>query len=436
MPGSPKKQRPTSVNMTERGSVKVYFQDGSFKSCKCTKDTTIEELWEIMSEKLSFSVKTAINFFIWGCERDLELLLYSDTRMEELKTAWPLHMREWSNSAKKQHKKLSNDFRLVYRPTAIVPIKVERSVRDPEAVHLFFLEAVNNVVKSNYPCDVQTAVELGGLQAQAVLGDRNQALHKRGYLGREVSRFVPKHLFASKKTEEWEELIFAKHESCRGQEKMITKMLYLQLVRQWTYYGSVFHTATFTPSSQTFYSQEFSGGIALGVNWFGLHIIDPVLMKIISVEFKNIVKLSSTNLLFGFTERQLDKTQPPKEWIFRTKAGHLINDLIHDWFAEIKATDNWVELTRKQQKSQVYSPQIGGTPGPSRAYPGAATGHQADNRFGMDTVEAALLQIETGVPYPQQPGANVHHHRQTNHHREDDTPPPYNPEYRGSHGRV
>jgi hypothetical protein len=397
--------------MTERGSVKVYFQDGSFKSCRCTKDTTIEELWQIMSEKLEFNVKTASNFFIWGCERDLELLLYSDTKMEDLKTAWPLHMRQWSNSARKQHKKLSNDFRLVYRPTAIVPIKVERSVREPEAVHLFFLEAVNNIIKSNYPCDTTTAIELGGLQAQAIMGDRNAALHKRGYFGKEIARFIPNHLYGTKKAEDWEELIFAKHESCRGQEKMITKMLYLQLVRQWTYYGSCFYDATFTPSSQTFYSQEFSGNIALGVNWFGIHLIDPVLMKIISIEFKNVVKLSSTDFLFGFTERQADKQKPHKEWIFRTKAGHLINDLIHDWFAEIKATDNWVELTRKQQ-SQIYS-----TPSASRAF--SPPSARVENKFAMDNVEAALMQMETGVPSHQ------HHPHQDIHHRNSSQPPPY-----------
>ncbi|PRP77912.1 hypothetical protein PROFUN_08446 [Planoprotostelium fungivorum] len=349
------KRASVQAQMEERNSVKIYFVDGSFKSCPANKFTTMEQLWAIASEKLSFSVKTATNFFIWGVESDLELLLYADTTLEEIKGSWPQWMNQFSNNTKKRQKKLSTDFRLVYKPTCIVPLSIERKLSQLEAVNIFFMEAIKNVVSSNYPCDIDTAVRLGGLQAQAILGDRNPAQHKVGYMQKEIRRFIPEHLHAMKRTEEWEELIFASHEKNRGQPKNITKMLYLQQVRQWKYYGSVFFEATFTPSSQTFYNQEFSGIIHVGVNHDGLHFIDPKIMKVVSVEFKDVVKISSNAFMFGVTQRQEDPAAPAREWIVKTRAGTLIDDLIHDWFAEIRATNNWIEEERVRQTTPSVS---------------------------------------------------------------------------------
>jgi hypothetical protein len=50
----------------------VYLIDGSHKSAHVNpRKTTIEELWEIIGDKLGLTIDMGVNFFIWGVEDDL-----------------------------------------------------------------------------------------------------------------------------------------------------------------------------------------------------------------------------------------------------------------------------------------------------------------------------------------------------------------------------
>ena len=74
--------------------------------------------------------------------------------------------------------KNSDEIRLVLRTTSILPLKEERKFKDKEAIHLLYIQvyfffqkkillfykAVYNVINSNYPCDDDTAIKLGGIQ--------------------------------------------------------------------------------------------------------------------------------------------------------------------------------------------------------------------------------------------------------------------------------
>jgi hypothetical protein len=93
-----------------------------------------------------------------------------------------------------------------------------------------------------------------------------------------IYHYVPEHLRRQKSVEEWEALIYAEQEKHNGKDKYIKEMLYLQLVRQWPYYGSTFYRAKYKPPTQGFFNQEFSGEIVIGVNGYGVHLIDTVLM--------------------------------------------------------------------------------------------------------------------------------------------------------------
>jgi hypothetical protein len=106
-----------------------------------------------------------------------------------------------------------------------------------------------------------------------------------------------------KKTEEWEEAIFAKHESCKGQDKLITQMLYLQIVRQWPCYGCTFFRGGFKPSSQAFYKQDFSGTVAIGVNGYGVHMIEPI-EKVSALLFRMEIPLTTHVLFLYFSRKQ------------------------------------------------------------------------------------------------------------------------------------
>lgn len=65
---------------------------------------------------------------------------------------------------------------------SVLKIKDEIKAEDAGAIHLFYIQAAHNVVHSNYPCDVPTAIKLAGLQLHITVGNFNPEIHKAGYL--------------------------------------------------------------------------------------------------------------------------------------------------------------------------------------------------------------------------------------------------------------
>lgn len=382
---------------SEKGEIfKVYFVDGSFKSIKVDpKKTTIEELWEIVSDKLGLTLGQAEFFFIWGIEEDLELLLFAESTINDCLKEWDDYKKRWSNRNREVEKDKTNvlkktikglkkvpsaqmlmpsgnrsltkvqsmsqildatagnrsGFRFVFRPTSIIHLRMERNIKSDVVTNLFYIEAVYNVVNSRYPCDFRTALDLAGLQAQVHLGDHNPDLHKPGHLGDAILKYIPRHLHNSKSLEEWEDLVYTEHKKHKGKTVIISQLLYLQLVRQWIYYGCTFFDAQYRPPTQGFYTQEFAGSVVIGINQYGIHIIDPLAMKVISVEFSKILDPYSDDSSFSFSEIQQDKKNPPKLFMFKTYQGDLINDLLHDWMAEIKHQTEALNAERKRQET-------------------------------------------------------------------------------------
>jgi hypothetical protein len=95
----------------------------------------MEGLWELVGDALGFTVEVAQNFFIWGCENDLELLLFADSTIEEVRAEWPKYLKKWTNNSK-----IKRPFRFYFRPTSVVPIRQERNMKDPQAQRLFYLQ--------------------------------------------------------------------------------------------------------------------------------------------------------------------------------------------------------------------------------------------------------------------------------------------------------
>lgn len=358
--------------------IKVYFVDGSHKSVKVDPSkTTVEELWEYVGDKLGLTVELAQNFFIWGVQGDLELLLFAEMTIEEVKENWDEYMRKWSNTYAEtqntgftatisrasalnkltlQRPKTSysffehdKEFRFLFRTTSILSLHTERNIKDPETNHLFYIQAVQDVISSHYPCDLSTAIQLAGLQAYITLGNRNPSLHQPGHLGKDILSYIPRHLAQSKSTDQWEDIIYNEQELHNGKDPFIAKLLYLQLVRQFKYYGCTFFHAKYKPPTQGFYRQEFAGPVIIGINEYGIHIIDPQVMKVISIEFSRILHPKSDERCFTFYETLVEKA-PPKQFYFKTNQGELIDDLLHDWFAELKQAKSVVDKERERQQ--------------------------------------------------------------------------------------
>ncbi len=130
------------------------------------------------------------------------------------------------------------------------------------------------------------AVKLGGIQLQLTVGDYNKDVHKADYLryrknlvslwnsSDSLPKFVPEHLLTALKLPEWEEKLFGSHQLHRGKDKTSLQLLYLELVRQWPYYGSTFFKAKYV-QNDTFFQQEFEGAVRIGINENGVHLISP-----------------------------------------------------------------------------------------------------------------------------------------------------------------
>lgn len=353
----------------EAESVKVYFEDGRYQTTKVNpKTATMEDLWELIGDSLGFSVESAQNFFIWGVEDDLEVLLYSESTVSQVRSDWPGYMKKWSNNLrpktvmgtikggmKKRPSEIElqtiTEFKFVFKRTSIVPISVERNIKNPTSTYLLYVQAAKNVQKSNYPSDVGIAISLAGLNLQVEHGDRNPEVYKPGFLRKEILDYIPKHLHKIKTPEEWEDLVYKCYETTRGKDRLISQMLYLQLVRQWAYYGCTFFKGFFVPNTEAFFQQHFSGDVVIGVNNRGIHLMDPVVFKVISVEFDEIDAPKSDERYFSFTRRK--RGAQPEVFTFKTKQGDIINDLLHDWFAEFKR-QKMIINKEKHRQSQIY----------------------------------------------------------------------------------
>jgi len=210
--------------------------------------------------------------------------------------------------------------KFVFRSTSVLPLEIEKIHTDPGAIHLFYIQAVYNVIHSNYPCTIETAVELGGIQLQLTIGDRNPEIQKIGYLkDGALEKYIPEHLLFKRKSEEWEQSLFDAQDQHKGKDQNALRLDYLTIVREWKYYGSTFFMAEAIPVEGVFFSQEFGGKVRIGVNQNGIHIIDPLQMKIVSHPLDTIGKFDAIQRKFFFEVQTESKDKGPFSIIMRSK---------------------------------------------------------------------------------------------------------------------
>jgi len=384
-----------SGNLENVQVIRVYLMDGSYKAIKIDPSaTTVEELWEIVAEKLMLTPFSSQMFFIWGVSGDLELLLFTHQKISEVTSDWHIFEDRYNPQASRltrsatgpqkisktstalpqmrtltrtmstftskltksktygaqagamsalsmlQSQLDSEEFKLMFRTTAVVPLQSEEACTDPGAVHLFYIQAVFHVIRSNYPCDVQTAIQLGGIQLQLNVGNRNPQVHRPGYLREILAQYVPEHLVEKMPAAEWERMLYTEHENHRDKDNLYLKQIYLKLVRQWKHYGCTFFKAQYRAPESLYYKHEYEGDVRLGINQNGLHVIDPRELKIISFSFNQILEWDSEKDVFWVVVKEeipkakgflTVKANPNREYYFKSPQAELLNDLLWDW---------------------------------------------------------------------------------------------------------
>jgi len=223
-------------------------------------------------------------------------------------------------------------FKLVYRPTAVLPLSMERALAQPEAIHLVYIQAVHHVIHSNYPLLSDAAIMLGGCQLQVALGD--QKADHLGHITEALDSYIPDHLRGQRKSEEWVTDLFAAHQQHCGKDPVTLKRQYIETVQRFPFYGSTFFKAKYIPSVTSFYKQDYQGTVSLGINHTGIHIIDPKLMKFESWPFQQLVFWDCLHSTFVFEGINNKKNPPTRRCTFKTPQAELINDLMFDWSEE------------------------------------------------------------------------------------------------------
>jgi len=229
-----------------------------------------------------------------------------------------------------------------------------------DAINLFYIQAVFNIIHSNYPVTLETAVQLAGIEVQLTTGNKNADVHKPGYLKDHLPQYLPRYLIAQKKPEELEALIASEHEKNKGKDKLNLQQKYLDIVRQYKIYGCTFFKAKFLPS-ESFFQQEFEGKVRFGINQNGVHIVDRKEMKIVQHPFHQITAWNSDKDLFYFEVKVEEKPKgglfsnvmkrvEKKSYQYRSKQAELMNDLMCDWSEKLE--ENNLEKMYQDEKKK------------------------------------------------------------------------------------
>lgn len=83
-----------------------------------------------------------------------------------------------------------------------------------------------------------------------------------------IKQFIPKDLFSSKKPSEWESLIFKAHPTNIGKSEEDAKTEYLDIVKQWPFYGT-----TFYPPCKSINNKRLPTKVIIGVNAEGILLL-------------------------------------------------------------------------------------------------------------------------------------------------------------------
>lgn len=251
----------------------------------------------------------------------------------------------YSSSSSSSSSSQDNYFKLMLKPTTILPLQEEANVTSPGGINLFYMQAVYDTIESHYPTTVEDALVLAGMQMYVTNGPYDPAVHKPGFLAPNLENFVPHHIFVREKVKKyaslWEAKIYSEQKKMGVRDKVEVMNMYLTHARTWPCYGATFFNVVHNPPNMGFYRQKGLGDVVLGINRLGLHIIDAKEMgsrstPVVFYKWEEITSWDSDEETFFF-EYIRPGMEEPVTISFDTSQGDYINDLMHDWMEEIKS---------------------------------------------------------------------------------------------------
>jgi len=281
--------------------VRVHFMDDSIKAFAVDESSSAEQLKATVVEKIG--MKEDGCFAIFGRKDGWERCLEPDEKPCELMALWSPDTAPNKSAAFVFKKKifLRDD---------------EREMQDLIAKHHVYIQALHSVIESEYPSSVEDAIKLAGLQVQIVYGDHKPGNHVVGFLSANLKQFVPKDLFQQKKPNDWEALIFKAHAQNSSKSEEDAKTEYLEVVKQWPFYGT-----TFYPPCKTIGSKKIPNKVIIGVNAEGILLLKKDKELVSTHPFTEICSWASSSTTFAFEFGSQTESQ---KYTFETKQGAII----------------------------------------------------------------------------------------------------------------
>jgi hypothetical protein len=300
--------------MGDRSIIKVHFLDNGYKGLQVTAAMTVDDVLKAVAEKLD--LKDTEHFCLYEVNKDVETVLEGNKRPSEIMRAW--YERDPTGKSSRFLMKR----RLFFRNKALT--------KDPTCQHMLYIQAVHDVVSSNYPCSVDEAVKLAGIQAYCNYGDFNPSLHKAGFLTTKIHQYIPKLLLPTKSTEEWEKLVLSQYQSLMDSTRSQgqAKVQYLEICMKWHFYGCNF----FQVDQQDSTNQVVNPRVYLGINWEGIMVLKHPNKELMSIfPYTDICSWSSSQTLFSIVVGSAEPDSGDDVNVvhpFGTREGKQISDAV------------------------------------------------------------------------------------------------------------
>jgi len=137
------------------------------------------------------------------------------------------------------------------------------------------------------------------------------------FLSANLKQFVPKDLIAQKKPTEWEALIFKAHALNTGKSEEDAKSEYLDIVKQWPFYGTTFYPPCKTIGN----NKKIPSKVIIGVNAEGILLLKKDKELVSTHPFTEICSWASSSTTFAFEFGSQTESQ---KYTFETKQGAII----------------------------------------------------------------------------------------------------------------
>jgi len=331
-------------------AIRVMLANGTFKTLQVDAYTFASDVETMLVHKLNLTLSSPFALYESNAtDTNLERILDPKDRVLDVMAAWDKEpeveeikevapagpIKKKQDLLKKQDTTTKvivgprfNQF--LYKAKLVLKTSDPDVMADPEAVNLIYIQAIHDIITARYPVKEKDITVLAALQLQATFGDYQPEAHGPGWLVPKLPEFMPEEYLVDKKGKksdqncrEWEQKILEKYQKISGFTSLEAKLNYLDYVQEWPFYGATF----FTVEQRQF--KDYPSPLTLGITCEGVILMHPQKKTLLeNYPYTDIVTWGHSDERFIVVVGNIVQQ---RKLIFKTKAGKIMNNLIHDY---------------------------------------------------------------------------------------------------------